>query len=61
MSPEAEKEFIDMCLDCYGPKVELTGKYRHLCLDWDLLPIDETCEEFKACRCFHNYGEEQPA
>jgi hypothetical protein len=29
----------------------LTGGYRHWCPDWDYLPIDETCEEFKCCIC----------
>lgn len=30
----------------------LTGKYKHYCCEWDLLPIDETCEEFEACLCY---------
>ena len=30
----------------------LTGKYAHWCLDWDELPVDETCMEWEACTCF---------
>lgn len=29
----------------------LTGNYQHYCMDWDSLPIDDTCEEFGACDC----------
>jgi hypothetical protein len=29
----------------------LTGIYSHWCMDWDELPIDETCPEFP-CACF---------
>ena len=29
----------------------LTGRFRHWCLDWDLLPVDETCMEWP-CECF---------
>ena len=31
---------------------KLTGKYKHYCLEYDGLAIDETCEEFKYCICF---------
>lgn len=31
---------------------KLTGKYKHYCLEFDGLAIDETCEEFKYCLCF---------
>jgi len=30
----------------------LKGKYKHFCLEYDGLAIDETCEEFKYCLCF---------
>ena len=29
----------------------LTGKYKHFCVEWDFLPIDESCYEFKYCLC----------
>ena len=32
----------------------LTGKYAHYCLDWDCLPVDETCSEFTSCGCYTN-------
>ena len=41
--------FVAECMSCYG--IVLTGTKRHCCPDWDLLPIDETCEEIKACTC----------
>ena len=44
-----ELEFAAACMDSYG--IVLTGTQRHCCPDWDLLPIDETCEEIKACIC----------
>lgn len=31
---------------------KLTGKYKHYCLDWDGLPVDETCPEFECCTCY---------
>jgi hypothetical protein len=40
--------FDEVCLKERG-KV-LTGKYRHYCMEWDLLPIDETCPEWP-CGC----------
>ena len=42
--------FFRDCLHWHGR--ELTGKYRHWCREWDELPIDETCTEFKFCTCF---------
>ena len=30
----------------------LHGKYKHFCADFDYLPIDENCYEFKYCTCF---------
>lgn len=32
----------------------LTGKYKHYCLEYDGLAIDETCVEFENCLCFDN-------
>jgi hypothetical protein len=28
----------------------LTGRYRHWCIEWDFLPVDETSREWP-CRC----------
>jgi hypothetical protein len=30
----------------------LTGEKAHWCMDWDCLPIDETCPEIDCCNCF---------
>lgn len=39
--------------DCNRERGEtLTGVYCHYCPDWNYLPIDESCLEFVACRCF---------
>lgn len=32
----------------------LKGKFRHFCQDWDMMAIDETCDEIEACTC--NFG-----
>lgn len=29
----------------------LTGRFVHLCPDWDYLEIDETVSEFECCAC----------
>lgn len=29
----------------------LEGLYSHFCYDWDMMPIDETVEEYKYCYC----------
>ena len=42
-------DFEEDCLKYYG-KI-LTGNYKHYCVEWDFLPIDETCPEFEACNC----------
>lgn len=44
------QDWIDDCIEFYG-KV-LTGKFAHWCPEWDGLPIDETCPEFKVCTCY---------
>jgi hypothetical protein len=48
-------EFEEDCLHFHG-KI-LTGKYKHFCHDFDLLPLDETCSEFEYCHCFDDVGE----
>ena len=42
-------DFEEDCLHFHGKT--LTGKYKHYCPDFDFLPIDETCWEFKFCLC----------
>lgn len=37
----------------------LTGKYRHWCNEFDGLPVDEKCSEFKFCLCFEDSQEIQ--
>lgn len=37
----------------------LTGKYKHFCVEFDDLPIDENCIEFKFCLCFEDNPEIQ--
>lgn len=37
----------------------LSGKYKHYCTEFDFLPIDEHCFEFKFCRCFEHSDEIQ--
>ena len=32
----------------------LTGKYKHYCCEFDYLPIDEHCFEFKFCLCYES-------
>lgn len=44
------KDWEEDCLHYWG-KV-LTGEFGHWCWDWDFLPVDETCDEFKTCGCF---------
>jgi hypothetical protein len=43
------QDWIDDCVRYYG-KV-LDGDKGHWCMDWDDLPIDETCSEFDCCNC----------
>jgi hypothetical protein len=42
-------------IDIYGSP--LTGKYKHYCCEFDYLPIDENCIEFKFCDCFESSDE----
>ena len=44
-------DFNTDCLRTHGRT--LTGKYAHCCVEWDDMPIDETCKEFEACLCFN--------
>lgn len=37
----------------------LAGKYKHYCNEFDYLPIDEHCFEFKFCNCFETNDEIQ--
>jgi len=52
--PEILSEWYQDCLQCQGQI--LKGRYSHWCYDWDGLPVDETCEEFKhGCTCFEKH------
>lgn len=42
-------EFNEDCIRHYG-KI-LNGEFKHFCGDFDYLPIDETCFEFRFCLC----------
>ena len=44
-------------IEIYGKP--LTGKYKHYCCEFDYLPIDENCFEFKFCTCFDDSPEIQ--
>ena len=44
----APPEFVEDCLHWRGRVLE--GAYRHWCMEWDDLPIDETCPEWP-CDC----------
>lgn len=48
-------EWVHDCLQWRGALLE--GKYKHWCMDWDGLPIDETCVEFTCCVCFDESDE----
>lgn len=47
---ETLSELDEESIKFYGKP--LTGKYKHFCVEFDFLPIDERCEEFKYCMCF---------
>ena len=50
-----EAEWAQECLKWRGEV--LTGKFAHYCMDWDGLPMDETCEnEWDTCHCFDSEG-----
>ncbi len=48
-------EFEKDCIHHHGRI--LTGKYKHYCAEWDMLPLDETCHEYKHCICFPKEGD----
>jgi hypothetical protein len=50
-------EFEKECHRYHGKN--LTGNYAHYCPDWDYLPIDSTCEEFRHCTCTKLTEEEE--
>lgn len=51
--PDYERELSEWEKDClYWHETILYGKFSHWCYDWDLLPIDETMEEFDYCNCY---------
>ncbi len=44
------EHWAEDCMQFWGRV--LTGGRAHWCNDWDDLPIDDTCEEFKCCTCY---------
>lgn len=50
-------EWIEDCKMWRGQV--LTGKYAHWCYAWDMLPIDETCDEWP-CECAMDLMNEAP-
>lgn len=51
-------EFDQDCIAIYGKP--LKGVYKHYCVEWDFLPIDETLPEFEACLCHVKEEDEYP-
>jgi len=47
---EHGEDWVEDCIFYWGKL--LTGEYKHWCLDWDDLPIDETCQEIESCCCY---------
>lgn len=50
------KEWEEDCLEIHG--VLLIGDFCHWCMDWDQMPLDETCGEFAFCSCIPFIGRE---
>ena len=49
--PITQEAWLEDCLHWRGEV--LTGMFSHWCLEWDMLPVDETCgNEWMACHCF---------
>lgn len=48
-------EFDEDCIAIYGET--LSGKYKHYCCEFDFLPMDHTCFEFKFCHCYDEIPE----
>lgn len=55
MSDEHIMDLDEESIKTYGKP--LTGKYKHFCIEFDFLPIDEDCFEFQFCRCFEDLTE----
>ena len=53
-----KSEFDQDCIAIYGKP--LKGVYKHYCVEWDFLPIDETLPEFEACLCHVKEEDEYP-
>ena len=49
--------FVEACLHLRGRV--LRGKYAHWCIDWDDLPIDETCPEWPCCCGFQEWKDKE--
>lgn len=49
MKNEPSDDWKEDCMKWWG-KI-LTGDKAHWCPEWDDLPIDETCDEFRFCQC----------
>jgi hypothetical protein len=43
----------DWLPDIYEPLYELDGLLKHYCPDLDLMPVDETMDEFVHCSCWN--------
>ena len=56
----SHKELTEWEADClkWRGKI-LTGKHAHWCMDWDDLPIDETCSEWP-CACADELRKAKP-
>lgn len=52
-----DQDWLDDCAR-YRGKI-LRGVFSHWCVEWDYLPIDETCEEFRCCRCYERVIKER--
>lgn len=53
-----EVEWAKDCMHWRGRV--LTGDKAHYCLDWDGLPVDETCLEWSTCQCMPHDQEPAP-
>lgn len=50
-APFQERSWDDWVKDCYQWRgMLLEGRYAHWCINWNLLPVDETCPEWP-CGC----------
>jgi hypothetical protein len=53
------KWWLEECLRWRGKLLD--GQFRHICDDWDGLPVDETCDEFAVCSCVYADWDNQKA